>query len=95
MNKYNSACSSLRPGQLDRLTSKIKDKKPMLKRCPCGEIPESLEMEEGASCKYSFVSGSCCNEWSVEFRSRYINNDVVLLELATIAWNGAKRKQTL
>ena len=31
MSKYNSACSSLRPGQLNRLVDGIKDSKPKLK----------------------------------------------------------------
>lgn len=63
----------------------------LLKKCPCGDIPESLLIEEGSSCKYSFTCGMCCNEWSVEFRTTYTNDEDKLMSLAIDAWNSAKR----
>lgn len=62
-----------------------------LKKCFCGEIPTSLSIEEGSSCKYSWVSGSCCLEWSVQFRTTYTNDDE-LMRLAVNAWNNATRE---
>jgi len=65
-----------------------------LNRCPCGEIPTELCID-GDRRKWSYVSGNCCGEWSVEFRSQYYqNNDPELMEYATKAWNSAKRKET-
>jgi len=62
-----------------------------LNKCGCGEIPEYLMTESGSSCKYAFVCGSCCNEWSIQFRSTYTRDDDKLMELATTAWNNASR----
>jgi hypothetical protein len=60
--------------------------------CPCGDIPNHLCIEEGSSCKWAWVSGSCCSEWSVEFRTHYFKfDDPKLMELAIEAWNNAKR----
>lgn len=64
-----------------------------LKRCPCGQIPESLCVDEGAAGgKYAVVSGNCCNEWSVEFRTGFhdIGSDKCIEE-AIKEWNEAKR----
>ncbi len=65
-----------------------------LKKCPCGQIPKDLLIETGSSCKYSFACGDCCNEWSVEFRTTYTNDDSELEKLASIAWNSAARSET-
>ena len=59
-----------------------------LKHCPCGKTPERLIIEPGLSCKYAWACGSCCNEWSVEFRTDYkeIGSDACMA-LAVEAWN--------
>ena len=62
-----------------------------LKACFCGEIPESLHLEDNG-CKWAFASGSCCNEWSIEFRTNYYKLDSTeIKELAAKAWNESKR----
>ena len=63
-----------------------------LNKCPCGEIPDELHIIEGNSFKWAWVSGSCCNEWSIEFRTEY--NDIgsdKCMESAITVWNGATR----
>jgi len=64
----------------------------VLNKCPCGCAPSHLTIEEGASCKYSYASGACCNEWSVEFRSTYTSDSEKLMGLAIEAWNRAPRE---
>ena len=66
-----------------------------LKPCPCGEVPNSVHVETDDSNtrpKWSRVAGSCCGEWSVEFRNGYeeIGSDESE-RLAREAWNEAKR----
>lgn len=46
-----------------------------LKRCPCGKIPNSLLITEGYNVKWAWVSGDCCNEWNIEFRTNYFRID--------------------
>jgi len=67
-----------------------------LKPCPCGEVPFDLVIEGTAPCKYAWVSGDCCSEWSIEFRSNYKELDSQeCINLAIQAWNGAKRASNL
>ena len=62
-----------------------------LAKCPCGQRPTELCIN-GDREKWSHVSGNCCDEWSVEFRSEwYRNDDPELMELAIKAWNKAQR----
>lgn len=62
-----------------------------LKQCPCGETPDGLLIVDNGS-KWAFVSGNCCNEWNIEFRTHYhrIDSDECM-GLAIEAWNSAKR----
>lgn len=64
-----------------------------LKKCGCGEIPEGLQVAHTATSKWAWVSGTCCGEWSIEFRTNYhdIESDECM-KLAMQAWNLAPRK---
>ena len=63
-----------------------------LKPCPCGETPDTLHIvDNGQGGKWANASGSCCNEWSIEFRTQYFKDGDALLELATERWNEAPR----
>ena len=65
-----------------------------LQKCPCGQIPTDLNIEEGSSCKYGFASGDCCGEWLIEFRTEYQKlNSKKCKDLAKNAWNGALRSK--
>jgi hypothetical protein len=62
------------------------------KKCPCGQIPDHLIIVDGECAKWAYVSGSCCNEWKVEFRTQYFALDSdECLKLATEAWQEAPR----
>lgn len=60
--------------------------------CPCGKIPKSIVIEAGSTGTYAWVSGTCCGEWAIEFRT---NNkpiwNVETINLGKIAWNNASR----
>jgi hypothetical protein len=63
-----------------------------LKRCPCGEVPESVSAEESNNSKYAYAMPSCCNEWMIEFRTNYKPLDSAeCIALAESAWNDAPR----
>lgn len=63
-----------------------------LKPCPCGRPIQELIITPGYSDKYSWVSGNCCGEWSIEFRTNYNKYESIeLMELAADAWNAAPR----
>jgi hypothetical protein len=68
---------------------------PALKPCPCGKTPENLSFTEGYSSKYGYVSGVCCGDWSIEFRTDYNQlkpeNRPELEKLMAEAWNSALR----
>ena len=61
--------------------------------CPCGKIPEMLIVSDaGQGGKWAYVSGNCCSEWELEFRTDYYNLDTKeCLDLATERWNEAPR----
>ena len=60
--------------------------------CPCGKIPKKLHIVEGSSCKWAWVSGDCCGDWNVEFRTHYHKIDTPeCMEQAIIYWNAANR----
>lgn len=65
-----------------------------LKRCPCGQIPSQLHITYDDVRKWNYVSGDCCGEWEVEFRSGYVTGDA-LKRFAKHAWNRAKRASVL
>ena len=61
--------------------------------CPCGEIPDSLCIQEhGQGGKYMIVMGNCCNEWLIEFHTHYSSEDE-LRRYARKAWNASPRGQ--
>lgn len=62
-----------------------------LNKCPCGQIPDSLLIVDNGV-KWAFATGNCCNEWHIEFRTRYnkIDSDECM-KLAKEAWNNATR----
>ena len=63
-----------------------------LKQCPCGETPKTLLVVRGDTCKWAFVTGGCCNEWHIEFRSNYLDiESPELMVRAEKAWNEAPR----
>ena len=63
-----------------------------LKPCPCGKTPTNLCVIEGSSCKFAFVTGNCCGEWHVEFRTDYTDLDSdECYGLAVSAWNETVR----
>ncbi|MCK5607388.1 hypothetical protein KAR91_36225 [Candidatus Pacearchaeota archaeon] len=64
----------------------------VIKPCPCGATPKHLCIAEGSTCKWAFVSGECCGEWQVEFRTEYrdLASDEVTA-LALKAWNETPR----
>ena len=66
-----------------------------LKKCPCGKTPTSLGIEDdGHGGKWAYVSGDCCGEWMVEFRTQYEDTgSAKCMEYATLAWNEAPREK--
>lgn len=59
--------------------------------CPCGQFPKELHIS-GEGSKWAFVSGDCCDEWFVEFRTQYHKHDSPeCMKLAIIEWNRAQR----
>lgn len=68
---------------------------PNLKPCPCGETPKSLRIADNGS-KWAYVSGDCCNEWNIEFRTHYHRIETnECMALAVEAWNVAGRTSLL
>jgi hypothetical protein len=61
-----------------------------IKRCPCGEYPSQVMVDDGDSVKWNRVSGDCCGDWEIEFRSDY-KTGAALYSAAKDAWNNAKR----
>ena len=61
--------------------------------CPCGDIPTVLCVDDlGYSSKHARVSGNCCGEWSVEFRTGYAEPGSEEIDfMAREAWNAAPR----
>ena len=67
----------------------MKDK---LKPCPCGRTPDNLYITDGDTCKWAWVSGDCCGEWSIEFRTKYHQlHTKECIELSIKGWNTAGR----
>ena len=64
-----------------------------LKRCPCGEIPESFGIEaiQRGKGKANAVP-SCCGKWRIRFDTQYLNpHEQECHDLAYAAWNDAPR----
>lgn len=63
-----------------------------LAACPCGQKPERLHIVEGQCMKWAWVSGSCCGEWNIEFRTMHKPLDSTeCMRFAAEAWNNASR----
>ena len=61
-------------------------------KCPCGKMPSELHISEGATLTYAFVSGNCCNEWMIEFRTdKHTPHSAESMNNALEAWNIASR----
>lgn len=59
--------------------------------CPCGKIPDKLHITDN-DMKWAYVTGSCCDEWSLEFRTDYALVDSQrCMDLAIERWNSAQR----
>jgi len=60
--------------------------------CPCGKTPSKLYISEAETCKWAYVSGDCCGEWNIEFRTGYYKTDSnECMELAIKQWNDSPR----
>jgi hypothetical protein len=61
--------------------------------CPCGRpIDDIFIADAGQGGKWAWVSGNCCGEWSIEFRTQYNALDSEeCKKLAIAAWNEAPR----
>lgn len=72
----------------------MKNKK--LAICPCGKTPDALCItDNGQGMKWANVTGNCCGEWGVEFRTNYTPLDSdECMALAIDAWNDAPRAST-
>ena len=66
-----------------------------LKRCPCGKVPEELCISDaGQGSKWAYVTGFCCGEWNIEFRTGYFDfASPECMDLAIQAWNEAPRAE--
>ena len=64
-----------------------------LQPCPCGKVPEKLEVIEGKYPQWATVGGTCCGEWSVDLRlgPGCDAADKEAMALATAEWNNATR----
>lgn len=70
------------------------EEKVALKPCPCGEVPETLGIQEGNGAKWAFAVCPC-GDWMIEFRTGYNALDSVeCAAAANAAWNDANRKET-
>ena len=65
----------------------------ILRKCPCGGIPESLCLSHSVSgYQWAFLTPTCCNSWCVEFKTNGLSiDDPKCIDLATMAWNNNPR----
>ena len=63
-----------------------------LNPCPCGKTPTKLLIYNTDRVKWQLCAGDCCNDWWVEFRSDYAE-DQELYDLAYSAWNANPRRK--
>lgn len=64
-----------------------------LKPCPCGRVPEELDIDQSITSRRYTAEPSCCHGWMVEFFSPTEHYDE-LSKLATAAWNAAPRGES-
>jgi hypothetical protein len=61
--------------------------------CPCGRPISELQISDSGEGKWANVTGNCCGEWMIEFRTK---NEKLTSEkcisLAIEAWNSAPRQ---
>jgi hypothetical protein len=71
----------------------VSDSMALLAACPCGKIPTVLYIHDaGQGGKWAEVSGDCCDEWRIEFRTTYEPlTSGRCKDLARDAWNSAPR----
>ena len=63
-----------------------------LARCPCGAVPEWLDIWPADGGARAYVNGSCCRKWKIEFEAHYESWDSPeCIALAAQAWNDAPR----
>jgi len=60
--------------------------------CPCGAVPEKLMLQVSEKSKLGFASGSCCDDWKIEFLRGNATDPEVILDKAQLAWDSARRK---
>lgn len=77
---------------LEGLRHRVVSEQPQLQPCPCGEVPDRLDIISHGSAKWAWVYGACCSEWHIEFRTNYhpLESDECA-ELAEQAWNDSPR----
>jgi len=64
-----------------------------MKKCGCGKTPTELYITDaGQGGKWAMVSGVCCGEWMVEFKTQYngLRSDECMA-LAIESWDDAPR----
>lgn len=67
-----------------------------MKQCPCGKYPEKLDIFPSNTSKWAYVAGSCCNEWMIEFRTKYLPHDSPeCMALAIAEWNATQRDERI
>ena len=62
-----------------------------LNPCPCGKTPEKLQINDGSTYRWRWVSGDCCGEWSIEARVFYGDDEATVYEKCVNAWNASIR----
>jgi hypothetical protein len=65
-----------------------------LKRCPCGEVPKGLVIDDGSTYRWRYVSGDCCGEWQIEAKVPPFTadpDDRDIYQACEDAWNEAPR----
>ncbi len=65
---------------------------PELKPCPCGQVPEFLEVDGDWHLSRRKVSGTCCQLWHLDFKPADTTaSQAELMRQATDAWNNTPR----
>lgn len=60
--------------------------------CPCGQVPEKLIVDDSGHARCALVSGYCCGEWAIGFRTNRSKFDSEEnIRRARVAWNAAPR----
>jgi len=60
--------------------------------CPCGQVPEKLIVDASEHARCALVSGYCCGEWAIGFRTNRSKFDSEEnIRRAREAWNAAPR----